>query len=63
MIWAIAIIGFLVLWTVAAIWYFIANLGNKGAGQKLWEKILLAPIFVVVLIAEFKNRRNAKKKG
>lgn len=50
MIWVII---FLILWTSAGIWYFIANLGNKDGSEPWWAWLLMPPVLILASLIGF----------
>lgn len=49
---------FLLVWTIASIWYFIANLGNKNKKSRFpkCEYVFGLPVWIIAIIFGFFNR-------
>lgn len=42
------LIIFLIVWTIASVWFFLHNLGAKFRAEKWYDNFILVPTFVII---------------
>lgn len=47
MTWALYLIGALVVWMIASIAHFVANLGRKTGRDRWYDRIILLPLYLI----------------